>query len=51
METLRDEDDEAYQKQFSRFIKAGVTPDNVSFKFDDCESRRGYKSTASCKNK
>ena len=30
MRTLRDENDEKYKTHFSRYIKAGVTPDNVS---------------------
>lgn len=29
MSYLMDEDEEAYKKQFSRFIKNGVTPDTV----------------------
>ena len=30
MTTLRDSDEDAYKKQFSRFIKLGVTPESVS---------------------
>ncbi|KAK1790720.1 hypothetical protein P4O66_014576, partial [Electrophorus voltai] len=29
MSSLMDEDEEAYKKQFSRFVKSGVTPDSV----------------------
>ena len=30
MRKLQDEDDDAYKRQFSQFIKNGVTPDSVS---------------------
>lgn len=33
MRKLLDEDEEAYKKQFSRFIKLGVTADDVSKHF------------------
>jgi len=29
MKKLKDEDDEAYQRQFKRYIEAGITPDNI----------------------
>ena len=32
MRKLQDEDDDAYKRQFSQFIKTGVTPDNVSLR-------------------
>ena len=31
MRHLMDEDEEAYKKQFSQFIKNGIVPDNVSY--------------------
>ena len=33
MEHLQQEDDDAYQKQFSTFIKLGVSPENVCIVF------------------
>lgn len=33
MSYLMEEDEDAYKKQFSRFIKNGVVPDKVSSKF------------------
>ena len=30
MTTLRDSDEDAYKKQFSRFIKLGINPESVS---------------------
>lgn len=31
MRQLMDEDEDAYKKQFSQYIKLGITPDDVSF--------------------
>lgn len=30
MRELMEEDEDAYKRQFSRFIKCGITPDEVS---------------------
>ena len=32
MRTLEEEDDEAFKRQFSHYIKNGITADSVSFK-------------------
>ena len=34
MKVLQDDDEDAYKRQFSQYIKNGVTPDNVSFVLD-----------------
>lgn len=31
MRELMEEDEDAYKRQFSRFIKCGITPDEVKF--------------------
>ena len=31
MSRLKEEDEEAYKKQFSQYIKLGITPEDVSF--------------------
>lgn len=39
MSYLMEEDEETYKKQFSRFIKNGVTPDSVRQVTVQCETR------------
>lgn len=38
MQQLQDEDEDAYKKQFSRFIKEGVTPGNIEEMYTKCHA-------------
>lgn len=34
MSMLKDEDEDAYKRQFSKYIQLGITPDEVSIRFN-----------------
>jgi len=38
MQQLQDDDEDAYKKQFSQFIKNGVTPDNIEEYYTKCHA-------------
>lgn len=38
MRKLQDDDDDAYKRQFSRFIKLGITPDNMEAMYKKCHA-------------
>lgn len=38
MQQLQDDDEDAYKKQFSKFIENGVTPDNIEEMYQKCHS-------------
>lgn len=48
MSYLLEEDEDAYKKQFSRFIKSGVTPDTVRWRLATHNVDLYFQSNADC---
>ena len=48
MQALQDEDEEAFKRQFSKYIKEGISPENVRVKFTLCYTLTSRKVSFCC---